>query len=72
MVLSCKGVLWSQKRVFEVHGTFPQGRFCGVKNAFLEAKCRFPAGAFFSAKKPVFGQNVEKISPAPIADLINK
>ena len=24
------------KGVFEVHGAFPQGRFCGVKNAFLD------------------------------------
>ena len=49
-----KYVFDREKSIFEVHDTFPQGRFCGVKNAFLEAKWRFPAGAFFSAKKHVF------------------
>ena len=42
------------KCVFEVHDTFPQGRFCGVKIAFLEAKWRFPARAFLWSQKRVF------------------
>ena len=43
-----------EKSDFEVHDTFPQGRFCGVKIAFLKAKWRFSRRGVFVKPKTRF------------------
>ena len=46
------------KCVFEVHDTFPQGRFCGVKIAFLKAKWHFSRRGVFVKPTRVFEVNM--------------
>ena len=60
------------KCVFDVHDTFPQGRFCGIKNAFWEEKVEIPAGAFFQPKKMFLVKNIENVSPARFGGLIKE